>query len=476
MLRATTCFIGTLSIVLLNSVATAGPIGGQVLAQVWDPRNPQQQNIQIPYDHSTAVSDAVFSAWSAVRNLVCGDLMKQLGQSDLLAKGITLKNIECRLPDGELTATQNGAKGLTLTYRVKDVHFAATSTTGDFPCGSECDPRFSLRFDVGFELGLALQVAGDTVRVTAAKVQVSNALIDSHNWSADLIKWADDNLVPLLRGNSFRSQAEAALNNVEYNFANEVNPKLAPLNNTLRAPQGMVRIGLWARPNKIYVAFTPTEWLPPANGSVSGRVFWKSTINTNQPISNCSAFSMEAMVQTGPAPITDPVRRSLGLAPSRRVGHVSTGSPLARAGDVWQCQYTLGSLPAGIPVQVLAHTPGNVAGTSRNSQAFLALRLEPVGWDRNGHTLVDGGSGRDWEVKGHYVSPPGIAQRQRVLSKDIVPDPAPDRVKQLTNPAVIKVPPQPTPTATQKLPTNEKRMVVNPNNLPPEVNERSVIK
>lgn len=476
MLRTMSSRIGILLVMLLPGMATAGPIGAQVLAQVWDPRNPQQQNIQIPYDHNSAVSDAVLAGWSTVRNVLCGPVTKWLGKGDLLAKGITLYNIECRLPDGDLTATQNGARGLTLRYQVKDVHFAATSTTADFPCGKECDPRFSLRFDVVFELGLALQVAGDALKVTAAKVEVSNALLDSHNWSADIAKWFDDNLVPLLRGNSFRSEAQNALNSVKQDFANAVNPKLAPLNSNLRAPQGMVQVGLWARPNKIYVALAPTEWVPPTNGSISGRVFWKSAATANQPISNCTAFKMEAIVQTGPAPITDPVSRSVGIAPTRWVGSVTSGSPLVRAGDAWQCQYMLGGLPAGIPVQVSAHTPANVAGAAKSSQAFVALRLEPVGWDRNGRTVVDGGSGRDWEVKGHYVSPPGIAQRQRVLAKDILPDPAPDRVKQVTNPAVIKTPPQPAPTTTQTSPAKEKHMIVNPKNLPQQTDERPAIK
>jgi len=471
MLRATIFGIGVLFSVLVPAVAAAGPIGAQLLIQQWDPRDPQRQDIRVPYDQGSAVSDAVNGGWAKVRAFACGPLKKTLGSGDILAKGITLYNIECRLPDGELTATQDGPRGLKLVYRVRDVHFAATSTTADFPCGKGCDPRFSLRFDVAFVLRLALQSAGDAVRVNAAEFEVSNALIDSHNWSADIAKWFVDNLVPLLTGPSFRTLAQNALDSVRFDFANAINPNLASLNSVLRTPSGLVRIGLWARPGKIYVAFAPAEWLPPANGSVGGQVIWKSAGASNQPVSNCGVFQMQAIVQTGPAPLTDPITRSLGFVPTRTVGRVVSGSPLVSVGNAWQCQYSLGGLPAGIPVQVLAHTPSAAAGGARNSRGMVALRLVPVGWDANGRTVVDGGIGRDWEVQGHYVAPPGMAERQRVLKKDMLPDPAPDRTRLVPSTGVIRAPAQAAPA-----PAGQVRALARPMIVPQDVNEKTLIK
>lgn len=386
---------------LFMAPALAAPIGAQVIVQAFDPRNPDAQNIQTPYDSGSAVSDAVMDAWGKLRNFVCGPLKQHMGKGNLLANGVTLYNIDCTLPDGELIASQNGGRGLKLAYRVKGVSLAATSTTPDIALGiglgSYADPRFSASFDLDFELGLALQETGDVLHVSAAKVAVSGARIDSHNASGDMLKWLDDNLVPIVKGQSFRAQAEAALNGINPDFANKVNTGLAPVNNALRPPQNLIRSGLWARPGKIYIAFAPAEWVPPTNSQVSGRVSWKSA-DINGSVDSCAAFPMSAGVQTGPAPLTDPVTRATGPAPTRTVGQVVSASPVTAMGDNMECRYTLAALPGSVPVGISAKAPVGLKPKYGSNTFFkgTAPILVAPGW--GGRTVPDGGSGRDWEM------------------------------------------------------------------------------
>lgn len=394
-----------------EQAVSAAPVGAKVIIQTWDPRNPDAQNIQTPYDSDSAVSDAVISVWGELRDVVCGPLVQQMGRGDLLAKGITLYGIKCIMPDGELIASQNGGRGLKLAYRVKGVSFAASSTTPDIAWGigvdRGLDPRVSVSFDLDFELGLALQEKGDVLHVSAAKVVVSNADIRPENTIADIAKWLDDNLVPIVKGQSFRNQAEAALNGINPDFVNKVNARLAPVNNALRPPPNMSRSGQWVRPGKIYIAFAPAEWVPPANSQVSGRVSWKST-NVKFRADSCAAFPMSANVQTGPAPLTDPVTRATGPAPTRKVGQVVSVSPVIAMGDNRECSYTLGALPGGVPVGIGARAPVSHKTMASGTFSLMPV-LVPKGWD--GRTVPNGGPGRDWEIMpGRDISVPAHVQ------------------------------------------------------------------
>jgi hypothetical protein len=448
---------------LVAQNAAADQIGAQVLVQSWNPLSPQTQGVQIPYDNASSVSDAVLKGWEAVRDFVCGPLKSDLTQADLLKKGYTLRDIDCSLPNGSLTVAQDGAHGLKLTYQVHDAYFAATSTTPTI-IGDYGDPRFSILFDLTFELGLKLQKAGDTIKITTASVAVSNAHIDSHNTIADIAKWVDDNLIDAIKGSSFRNQAEKALDKVKLDFAGRINPNLVGVNNALRGAPNLVRVGMWARANKIYVAFTPTNWLPPGTSAVSGRVFWKTSVGTFTPITSCTAFTMEADVQVGPAPLVDPITRAVGIAPTARVGRMVAGTAVAAAGDVLQCQYTLGDVPAGVPLSVTASASGVYGKTGHMpGNPLILMSMTPVNW--NGQTVADGGSGRDWEMKSKTVHTPEYgATKPNILQKSQTPDPAPEQMKQaskhVTLPGQIAHPAM-TPHAIEK-------KALSPNKLPKE--------
>ena len=436
-------------------VVSAAPVGVQVIVQDWNPYKPDAQNIQTPYDSDSAVSDAVIGVWDELRDVVCGRLMQQMARGDLLAKGITLYKIGCKMPDGELIASQNGGRGLKLAYRVKGIAFSATSTTPTV-FGSYADPRFSVAFDLDFELALALQESGDVLRVSAAKGVVSNARIDSHNAVGDALKWLDGNLVPIIQGQSFRSQAEAALNGIDVELANKASARLAPVNNSLRPPPNMIRSGQWARPGKIYIAFAPVEWVPPANSQVSGQVSWKDT-DVKFSTTSCADFSMSASVQTGPARLTDPVTRDTGPAPRRTVGQMVWASPTIARGDDRECRYTLGALPGGVPVGIGARVPVGKK-TSSSGTFSLPPMLSAKGW--GGRTVPDGGSGRDWEItQGRDISVPAHVEVLVPRQKSI--DPA---INQAINPALSMG----SKLESKTLQTSPSAQMLNPQPLPPK--------
>ena len=447
-----------------GQVVSAAPIGAQIIVQTWDPRNPDAQNIQTPYDSGSAVSDAFIDAWGKVRDHICGPLMQHMGKGDLLAKGVTLYGINCNIPDGEVIASQNGGRGLKLAYRVKGASFKATSTTPDIVLGigldKAADPSFSVTLDLDFELGLALQESGDVLRVSAAKLVVSNADIKGRNAIGAALEWFDGKLSPIIMGQSFRSQAEAALNGINPDFANKVNARLAPVNNALRPPPNMTRSGQWARPGKIYIAFAPVEWVPPANSQVSGQVSWKDT-DVKFSANSCADFSMSANVQTGPAPLTDPVTRATGPAPKRTVGQMVWASQTIAMGDNRECRYTLGALPGGVPVGIGARAPvGKKTSSSRDIS--LPPMLVAKGW--GGRTVPDGGSGRDWEIaQGRDISVPVHVEALVPRQKSI--DPV---INQAINPALNQGLTMGRKLESKTLQTPASAQMLNPQPLPPK--------
>lgn len=346
---------------LLGQCVSAAPIGIQVLIQTWDPRNPDAQNVRVSYDSSSAVSDVVTNAWNQVRDVVCGPLKQHMGGPDLLIKGVTLYDMDCKLPPrAELITTQQGGRVLKLVYRAKAVAFAATSTTPGFAPGigtySTADPRFSVSFDLDFELGLSVRGNGGAVRVYPVRIVASNARMDSLNAPDNILKWFNAHLLPLITGKSFPSHVETALNGINLHFANRANAELVPLNNTLRPPHNLIPSGLWARPEKIYIAFAPAEWIPPANSRVRGRVSWKNGDNHGS-VDSCAALAVRAYVRTGPAPLVDPITRAKGSAPTRKVGHLVSVSPVISKGGNQGCGYTLGAIPGGVPVVISTSVP-----------------------------------------------------------------------------------------------------------------------
>jgi hypothetical protein len=433
----TTCVAAVCS--LAAGVAHAG-VGARVLVQEWSPLTPDRQSVNVLVDQPNLVSDTLNRAWSTTRIALCNAIKAQLGASRAAA-GQTLRDIDCNLdPNMTLDLRQNGPNVITATLTLPSNSITATSTQPT-ACGSECDPRFSVTASAQVMLGISVQ--NDPARplvVTGADLAFANASIDSHNFAADVIKWADDNLVPFFRGKSFQTMATNAINSAQVNFAGQFNNALAGVNAQLRGPAQYVRVGLWARATRITIAFAPPEISPPANGSVSGVVRWdpaKTLKEVQSTPPTCGNIQMVSRVQTGPAPLLDPDNYSnTGAAPIRQFGSLSVSA----AGDA--CNYTLSGVAASLPNQLTSQ----MAGGSRGGIVTMNFVMAPDGW--TGAVVPNPGAPNHnylvYQRIGGVANENNVMRRLRNPGDPVISglgDPASNPANIRTRPAVVSVTP-----------------------------------
>lgn len=347
-------------------------VGAKVMLQVWDPRNPERNDVRTGFDSATSISDAITGAWDVVRQRLCDGVKSELAKSDRIGSGYTGRDIVCSLPAAEITSQQVGQNDITVTVLVRRMYLELTTTQPYV--GKWGDPRFSVAADLTVRFHLA--VVGGTTQVRVARVEgsLSNAEVDSHNFVADIAK-AADYLIGFFRGQSYRQLAEGIINSqsVAANATQEANRRLAQLDSALSTPVGHVRTGVWLKKNKLFVAFAPVVRLPDG-GSISGRIKWDGS--TGEAWKDCSGFRMQATVQTGPAPIESPEPLQFGAAPLAPVGSASYGSVLAN-GKGGECTFHLANTKVGVPHRVASGAAGS-AGSAGNVR--WTLTIKPDGW------------------------------------------------------------------------------------------------
>src|SRR5262249_54075588 len=138
-----------------------------------------------------------------------------------------------------------------------------------------------------FVLGLAVQTdPNQPLVITTAALTFANASIDSHNFSADVIKFLDSTMIPTfnalcsaqtrdicIHARTQQQKAIAFIDSTNFPRPAQFNGALAAINARLRGPAQYARIGLWGRSSAITIAFAPD--LPvPNNGSMSGAIRW----------------------------------------------------------------------------------------------------------------------------------------------------------------------------------------------------------
>ena len=350
-------------------------VGARVLVQVWNPAMPDQQSVKVLADDPRIVSDALARGWEETRQSVCDHLVAAMGKSRA-ARGLTLRDIDCRLGDITLSVARSAVPNVVAeTLLLSKAHLAATSTTPT-ALDSYADPRFSLDVAAKIDLTILAQPSPtEPLRVAVAKFTLSGAKLDSQNTPADVIKFFAENLSPFFGGPDYKRLAENAIDAMGSDLTRDFNAALAPVNAKLAGPSDEVRIALWGLPQRITIAFAPLL-TPPANGSISGSISWNAAEYT--PPQGCASFVIAAAVQVGPAPLLDPDNDAvIGPAPMRRVGAIA----MRRVNPLSVCSYTLEKLPAGWPIQL---TP-TLAGTASAASASVGLvsakyALRPDGW------------------------------------------------------------------------------------------------
>jgi hypothetical protein len=355
-------------------------VGARILVQVWSPLTPKQQSVNVLLDDKTLVTDQIAKAWSDARPQICAALLGEMGKAGFAA-GQTLRDIKCMLdPNAELMVANSGPGALNLKLAIGGV-VEATSTTPT-ALGKYADPRFSLALRAHLDLAVSVQPSpAQTLRVDSAKVTVSDATLDSHNFSGDVLKFVADDLLPFFGGPHFRQLAESAINAAQTNTASRFNNALTPVNAKLRGPSEYVRVAVWGRPDAIVVAFGPKPLSPPRAGTMSGALRWDASKVTAP--GGCDSFSISASVQTGPAPLLDPNGYfESSQAPMLQVGKFEP----VRSTAPNECGYRMSGLADGWPNEVRARSSVGASKVPGNSLFRLSFALVGDGWD--GHNVV----------------------------------------------------------------------------------------
>lgn len=367
-------------------------IGIRVLAQDWNPVQPAQQTTRRLVDEPAAVSDALQNAWRQARPVICGALKQKMGLGGA-AGGFTLRDIDCVLDETAVfTVASNGPNGLTALVSFGG-YLAATSTTPDH-IDRALDPRFSINVRMNLALKIAIQPnPSQTLRVDTASFSLSDARIDSHGVTGDALKFVAGDLAKFFTGTDYKRLAENAVNGVAGDFGKPFNAAFAPINDRLRPPSGLVRAGVWVRPDLIAIAFAPQPMSVPAGGSMSGVFRW----NAGETPGRCDGLAIAASVQTGPAPLTGVDGRfDSAYAPRKAVGDFR----LDGAGAAGECRYRVTGLAPGWQNDLA------LKGKTETAEV-VALRNQPKG--KFSYTL----KGDGWD--GTHVTPQPAAQGNYVI-------------------------------------------------------------
>lgn len=349
------------------------PIGLRIVVQAWNPLNPDQ-NLDQTLLEPSLVSDSLQSAWTIARERICTTLQTKMGVGGF-AMGQTLRNIDCEIDKQVAFKITNASQNVLHGVFSVGGYLAVTTTTPD-GIPREIDPRFSINLKANMDLTIAIQPNPDqTLQVSTAKFTLSEATLDTHNLSADILKFVVDDLVPFFGGPNYKSIAENAINSLSLNLASDFNQALKPVNLRLKPASDVVRVGLSFSSNLINVAFAPRGITPPTNGRMTGQLSWDPAQFT--PGNGCQSFDIRAAVQVGPVPmfVVD------ADAPRRQVGNFQI-----EAVDSHTCSFTLTGLAGGWPhvltPRILVSSPTGTGGSIHN----VKYALVGDGW--SGRTVV----------------------------------------------------------------------------------------
>jgi len=391
--RSTPLLVAGLGIALLTGAASAqAAIGARVLLQEWSPYDPGKQPVRTVADDPRVVSDALQKAWSEARPRICATLVSAMGKGGAAA-GQTLHDITCRLDERVVLGVASaGPNALSATLAVSG-YVEASSTTPTI-IDRDADPRFSVALTARVLLAISVQPNPDqTLRIDKAQFRLSDATLDSHNLSGDLLKFVAEDLSPYFHGPNYRRLAEAAIDATAIDLAARFNSALTPVNAALRGPSGAVRIAVWGKPDAIVIAFGPREVAPQVGATMFGAMRWDTT---KMPPGTCESFRIDASVQTGPAPLRDPSGYyEPGDAPRRSLG--SFQAQQSTAGG--ECRYRLSGIAVGWPNSLKTTSTIDAGKSTGNSLHATHYALVPDGWD--GRTVVaQPSSERNYVIRG----------------------------------------------------------------------------
>src|SRR6185369_14891758 len=126
------------------------------------------------------------------------------------AAGQTLHDIVCVLDEhATLEVARSGPAALSAQLAISG--YVETSSTTPTIVDGAVDPRFSVALTARLLLAISVQPSRDqTLRIDKAQFKLSNATLDSHNLSGDLLKFLGEDLSPYFGGPNYKRLAEGA--------------------------------------------------------------------------------------------------------------------------------------------------------------------------------------------------------------------------------------------------------------------------
>jgi hypothetical protein len=371
-----------LAALALPAPALAVEPGLRVMVQPWTPLTDDDTPLR-PIDDPHLLSNALHDAWSANTDDLHDALRGLLGKGDLLADGVTLYDLDLRVPEPTLALDHlsgGGQAPLAAQMRLHfdDVHLTATSTTPDVAlgvgAGDWADPRCSFDFDLTATIpfGVGTDVARPLFAQGQATVRITDFRFDSHNAPCDVIKEVielvglDGELTRLVTDPNtvHAQQLDATLTGLVHQSIDSANAAVASV-----VPSGLVRLSAWAtRGQPLTLAFGVRGPLPDAGprASISG-AFVSATGQTvlTRPV-DCQSLPVVVSRKTGPRPILDATGQ-LGPAPMEPVQATLTCSTAS---------YTLAGLSSAFPQQI---SLGSSSGCDTSNPASIAHIVEVEG-------------------------------------------------------------------------------------------------
>lgn len=357
----------------LSAIADPASGGVRIIVTQWNPAAPAVQKDDVVLDRPGLIGNALNAGWADARGPVCDALKAEAGRPNRLGPGFSLYNIECSMaPSGTLTITGASGAIVSMSFRLPGNTFKGTSTQPS-AAGSYADPCASFHYDLVAKTSLHL----DTLAVDTFAVSIENvSRPDSCNVAGDIALFAASAL-HFFGGPDFVAIAQHALERTQGVSTAKLNAAVASFVTPLQNYTARYAVRQqWVRHGDLYFAFAPAYVPQPRAQAMSGDIHiakaqWLSGVP------DCSAFTVTGYVQTGPSPIVDPERMTVGTAPGADVGVSTTSGTGLDLGDHYNCNYIERQLPAGVPIHFIGHSRAATVRGHVQDQVGLA----PEGWN-----------------------------------------------------------------------------------------------
>lgn len=351
--------------------AASADVGIQTALEQWNAGKPEEASMKVLFDSPSLVSAQVAQAWNQQRDVVCQEITAVVSKPDGFGKGVSGYSVNCAMAEtGEFHAFPgSGPNQARFTFKLAGNTLDFTTTTPTV-LGSYADPRFRTSYDILVTIQAVIQNGAPLLKVTQAIGQIQNPHVAPGNFAADILTSVSAFVVKGgLEGVISKSVAGQKLN-----LTGRINSSLAQANALLKVPDGTRLAGGWVRKEKVFIGFQPLVAVPGSGpGWVSGTLKFPAL---GGKAATCGGFTVKASVPAGPPAVLGPEPWSFASCDTHDAGGTPSLPQVATlVGDHFECAYTLGGLPAGVPATLRASI-----GTGASHGNLAIPVMEPDGW------------------------------------------------------------------------------------------------